>query len=85
MNEVMLIVGYVAAILTAATPAPQIWKAIKTKSTRDISMPMIVFLLILTILWTVYGFYLKDLPLIWGDGIGAILFAVVIILKLKYD
>lgn len=48
-------------------------------------MLMILFLLFLTLLWTIYGFYLNDLPLIWGDGVGVILFVIIVGLKLMYD
>lgn len=81
----LIIIGWIAAIFTAATPIPQIIKAVKTKSTKDISLLMILFLLALSSLWTVYGIYLKDLPLTAGDGLSVVFCLVVLILKLKYD
>lgn len=77
-------IGYVAAFLTAVAPVPQLTQAIKTKSTKDISLSAMFFLFLLTALWTIYGFYIKDIPLIVGDFVGACFFAGIIILKLKY-
>lgn len=79
-----LVIGYIAAFLTSIASIPQVIKSIKTKSTKDISMLTMIFTLMLFLLWTTYGVYLNDLPLILGDGIPAIFILTIIGLKLKY-
>lgn len=50
MINVMLLIGYAAAVLTAIAPVPQLIKAVKTKSTKDISLFAFLFLFLLSAL-----------------------------------
>lgn len=84
MINVMLLIGYAAAVLTAIAPVPQLIKAVKTRSTKDVSLSAFLFLFLLCILWTIYGFYIKDTPLIIGDFIGAVVCIAIVVLKLKF-
>jgi len=70
--------------LTAVSPLPQLIKSAKSKSTPDISLTTLLFLLLLLVLWTAYGIYLRDLHLIMGDLAGAVIVLAIIALKLKY-
>lgn len=82
--NILLLIGYIAAFLTIIAPLPQVIKAIKTKSTKDISMLSIFFYIVILSLWTIYGLYINDLPIILGDGTPIIFWVAIIGLKLKY-
>ena len=49
--------GWVAVVLTATQFIPQAVKSLKTKSTRDLSWWTFIQVFIVTILWTLYGFW----------------------------
>ena len=51
----LLVLGLVAAVFTTSAGIPQLIKAIKTKSTKDLSLGMFIILSIGVLLWLIYG------------------------------
>jgi len=76
--------GLLAALLTTLAFLPQVIKCWKTQRTRDVSFIMYVILVTGVFLWLVYGFLIKDLPLILANLITLILVSSVLFLKIKY-
>jgi MtN3 and saliva related transmembrane protein len=79
------ILGLIAATCTTSAFVPQVYKAWAQRSTRDISLIMYLVLVAGTLLWFVYGLYHQSLAIILANGITALLAALMIALKLKYD
>lgn len=63
------IIGLTAASLTMLSFFPQIFKILKTKSAKDMSLVTLLQLSIGVSLWIVYGLYLKDLIIIAANAI----------------
>jgi MtN3 and saliva related transmembrane protein len=82
--ETFTLIGFVAALFTTSGFVPQVFKIFKTKSTRDISLSMYLVLAIGTLLWLIYGFMLKELPLIVANSISLSLITSILLLKIKY-
>lgn len=82
--ETFEIIGLVAATLTTSSFIPQVYKAWKYKSTRDVSLLMYLVLFIGSILWLYYGLMIESAPVILANGITSTLVAFVVVLKLKY-
>ncbi|OGZ23097.1 MAG: hypothetical protein A3A08_00330 [Candidatus Nealsonbacteria bacterium RIFCSPLOWO2_01_FULL_41_9] len=82
--SLITVVGLVAATLTSAAGLPQVIKSWKTKSTKDLSLAMIIQILAGISLWTVYGLARKDIALLYGQAIGYIFYISLLILKIKY-
>ena len=82
--ESIEIVGLVAATLTTSSFIPQVYKAFKNKSTKDVSLTMYTVLLIGTILWLIYGINIQSLAVILANSITALLVLIVLILKIKF-
>ncbi|NJB71153.1 MtN3 and saliva related transmembrane protein [Saonia flava] len=78
------ILGLVAAALTTSAFVPQVYKAWKHKSTKDISLTMYLVFLMGLILWFIYGVYQESLSIMLANGITGVLAFIVIILKLKH-
>ncbi|WP_222981943.1 SemiSWEET family sugar transporter [Flagellimonas meishanensis] len=78
------ILGLVAATLTTSAFVPQVYKALKHKSTADVSLTMYIVLLIGLILWIFYGVYHNSLSIILANVITGILALTMLILKLKH-
>lgn len=78
------ILGLVAATLTTLSFLPQVIKTFKTKSTKDISLGMFSALSVGILLWLIYGFLRKDLPLIMANTVSFTFAFTMLIFKLRY-
>jgi MtN3 and saliva related transmembrane protein len=83
MNSVTLI-GLAAATLTTVAFVPQVVRAWRTRSTRDISLPMFLVLAAGIVLWLIYGAMLRDLPLILANLVTLVLVLMILFFKLRY-
>lgn len=79
-----LLIGLVAASLTTFAFLPQSIKAIRTKHTKDLSLPMLLMLETGIIIWIVYGFIISDIPLLAANFISFIFITVILFLKIKH-
>lgn len=76
------LVGGVAATLSTASFAPQAWKIIKTRHTKDISTGMYTLTVVGFALWFAYGVLLGQWPLMASNGICLLLSAFILGMKL---
>lgn len=79
-----LIIGLVAASFTTFAFLPQSIRAIKTKHTKDISLPMLIMLEIGVIIWIIYGSMISDIPLLAANTISFIFVSITLALKIKH-
>lgn len=84
MNKDILwtIIGLTAACLTMFAFIPQIFKALKTKSVKDVSLVTLLQLSLGVSLWIAYGIHLKDVIIITANSIT--LFSLIILLFLYF-
>ena len=78
------IIGYLAGFLMAIALSPQIIKAWKTKSTRDISIVWTIIVMIGLVLWIIYAISDKIMPLLIFASIEFSMTVLLFILKIKY-
>lgn len=79
------ILGFVAGSLTTISVVPQVFKTWKKKDASDVSLRMFCILLAGVSLWTLYGFVIKDFPVILTNSVSVVLNSIMIVLKLKYS
>ncbi|MEC7784400.1 MULTISPECIES: SemiSWEET family sugar transporter [Leeuwenhoekiella] len=79
------IVGTTASIFTTIAVLPQVYKVLRTKSAKDISLPMFMCLLIGVGSWTIYGILKEDWPIIITNGLSFLFNGMMVYTKLKYD
>ena len=77
-------IGFVAGILTSIAAVPQVVKTFKTRHVRDISIWQPILLAFGVALWMVYGFLIKDLPLILANITPLICNVVLTFMKIHY-
>jgi len=82
--DTTLIVGLLAASLTTFAFLPQSIRAIKTRHTKDISLPMLLMLEFGVVVWIVYGSMISDIPLLLANIISFIFVTITLVLKLKH-
>ncbi|QLG45676.1 SemiSWEET family sugar transporter [Costertonia aggregata] len=78
------ILGLIAAALTTSSFVPQVYKAWKQKSTKDISLTMYLFFFTGIVLWLIYGIAIDSLSMIIANAITIVLSFFIIAAKLKY-
>lgn len=84
MNEVAEAIGLMAALLTTLSFLPQVRQTWRTKSTKDISLPMFLAFSTGVLLWLVYGIMIHSLPVILANGVTFVLSGAILIMKLKW-
>lgn len=78
------ILGLVAAAFTTFSMFPQVIRIFKSKSTKDISLPMYIVLSIGCFLWLVYGLLIKSPPIYLANIISLIFSVSILVLKIKH-
>lgn len=73
-----------AALLTTFAYLPQSLKAIRTKHTKDLSLPTIIMLELGLITWLVYGILIESVPIIAANTVSILFMSIILYLKLKY-
>lgn len=78
------IIGIIAGAITTSALIPQVLKIYKTKSAKDISLTMFIFMAVGISLWLLYGFLIKEFPVILANTVSLFLIGLIIIMKIRY-
>ncbi len=84
MSALTDVIGYMAAIVGTFLMMPQVFRALRTKSMKDVSMYMLFAYIINCILWDTYGILLGAVPMILCNTIALGIGIWQVILKRKY-
>lgn len=77
--------GILALITSLVGLLPQSIKAFKTRSTRDISMGMLLNFLVCSAAWIVYGSFIHSGFVVFSNILGLATCLVLVFQKLHYD
>ena len=77
-------IGWLAASLTSVGFIPQIIKALKTKSTKDISWGLLFITLSGILLWLSYGVIIKNTIIISANTFTSLTLIILIFIKIAY-
>jgi MtN3 and saliva related transmembrane protein len=78
------LIGAVAGTLSTIAFIPQAWRIWRTRSARDLSLPMYLIFTTGVALWLLYGVLLGALPIIVCNGVTLVLAGTVLAMKLKF-
>jgi len=78
------IVGLLAGLLTTIAGLPQLYKIVRTRSTRDISLGMYILSFCGVVLWLGYGVMIGSLPIIAANAVTLLVTSAILVLKLRY-
>jgi len=84
-STLLTILGVSAGVLILTGWIEQIYKGYKTKSMRDISKFLMVFIAAGSILWLTYGIIVSDVFIIGTNSAGLTLMMIVSFMKRRYD
>jgi MtN3 and saliva related transmembrane protein len=85
MLDFISILGFAAGFILIIAYVPQVFKTIKTKSTKDISLLFTILIFTGDVLWIIYGIIINSSPLILTNSVLAILISPILIIKVKND
>jgi MtN3 and saliva related transmembrane protein len=78
------LLGYAAATLTTLAFLPQVVKVWRSRSARDISLPMYGLFVAGVALWVVYGVLIHSSPVIYANVATFLLSATVLLAKVCF-
>ncbi|HUO88222.1 MAG TPA: SemiSWEET transporter [Rhizomicrobium sp.] len=78
------LIGLAAAFCTTIAFLPQVVQTWRTRSTRDLSLPMFSVMTTGVFLWLVYGLAIGDVPLIAANGVTFVLSGTILYFKLRH-
>ena len=84
-GTLLTILGTLAGILILSGWVEQIIKGYKTKSLKDVSKFLMIFISIGAILWLIYGIVVEDVFLIGTNVAAIVLMMIVLGMKKRYD
>lgn len=79
-----MILGFSAACLTMFAFIPQIIKAFKSKSVKDVSLVTLFQLSLGVLLWIAYGIHLKDIIIITANTFTLLSLIILLFLYFSY-
>ena len=79
----LTILGVAAGVLILSGWIDQIYKGYKSKSLKDISMLLLIFISIGVILWLIYGIIVEDVFIVGTNIAAIILMSIVLTMKKK--
>ncbi len=83
MDSGVELVGYVAAALTTAAFAPQVWRTWRTGSARDLALAMLTLMISGNGLWMAYGLATGAGPLVAANLLTLLLVAMLAAMKVR--
>ena len=84
-GTLLTILGVAAGILILTGWVEQIYKGYKTKSLKDVSRFLMIFISAGAILWLVYGIIVSDVFIIGTNVAAIVLMMIVLAMKRRYD
>jgi MtN3 and saliva related transmembrane protein len=76
--------GYCAATLTTIAFLPQVFKVWRSRSAKDISLPMYALFTLGTALWLAYGLMSGSVPVTVANAVTLVLAIGVLVAKLRF-
>jgi MtN3 and saliva related transmembrane protein len=84
LADALNILGLAAAACTTLAFVPQVTKAWRTRSTKDISLGMFLLMVGGIVLWLIYGALRTDIPLVVANVATLGLAGTILYLKLRH-
>ncbi len=78
-------IGIMAAILTTSGFVPQVYKTLKTREVKGISLSMYLVLFVGMVFWLIYGIKINSFSIILANIVSGLLVLMQIIAKIIYS
>ena len=81
----MELLGYTGTVLTISSFLPQAVKTVRTRKTRDLSLPTYIILVLSALVWTIYGIGTDAPPIAVTNATVFLASSVVLSIKIKEE
>jgi MtN3 and saliva related transmembrane protein len=78
--QFITIIGVIAALCSVLSFAPQAWKVIRTRETKDLSAVMYGLTVLAFASWSAYGIALRQWPLVASNSICFVLSSFILVM-----
>jgi MtN3 and saliva related transmembrane protein len=78
------LLGLIAGTLTTVAFVPQLFKVLRSHSTRDISLAMYGIITTGILLWLIYGVLIDSVPVIAANAVTLVVALMILALKIRY-
>jgi MtN3 and saliva related transmembrane protein len=85
IGPVVNAIGLAAAVCTTISFVPQLIRVWRLRSAREISLTMFLVFSLGTLLWLLYGIFIRSLPVTLANAVTLALSLAILALKLKFD
>jgi MtN3 and saliva related transmembrane protein len=82
--DIPTIIGLTAAFFTTFAYLPQSLRTIRTKHTKDLSLPTIIMLEIGLITWLIYGLIIDSIPIISANTVSIVFMTIILVMKIRF-
>lgn len=82
--DAIKILGLAAGTITSITFLPQVIQIWKTKSAKDLSLPMLLLLIFGVTMWLTYGIIVKDAAIIYTNSMVLAMSFIMLYFKSKF-
>jgi MtN3 and saliva related transmembrane protein len=82
--DAIKILGLAAGTITSITFLPQVIQIWKTKSAKDLSLPMLLLLILGVTMWLAYGIIVKDAAIIYTNSMVLAMSFIMLYFKMKF-
>lgn len=79
------IIGFLAALVSTGSLAPQVYKTWRSRSAGDFSYVWLSTALVGAALWSVYGLMRSDWAIIAANIVGASMIMLLLVMKRRYS
>jgi MtN3 and saliva related transmembrane protein len=84
MSDPVTALGFLAGVFTTAAFVPQLVRASRSRSTKDLSLPMFLIFTTGVLLWLLYGIAIRSAPVVAANGVTLVLAGAILALKIRY-
>jgi len=81
--NIWILVGIIGITFTSLQLIPQVYKSLKTKSVRDLSLGLSIIVGLGSITWIIYAWHLNDIPIFIANLINLIAALILFSLKIR--
>ncbi|TAL58651.1 MAG: PQ-loop repeat-containing protein [Legionella sp.] len=83
--SIVIISGTFALVTSFIGLLPQIYKSLKTKSTKDLSQVMLLNYFVCSLAWIIYGSYTDSMFVLASNALGLLSSLILLLQKHYYD
>ncbi|MBM5786551.1 MAG: hypothetical protein FJ373_01790 [Pelagibacterales bacterium] len=84
MDNIIDLIGFFSGFCTTIAFLPQVIKAYKTRSTKDVSLLMFLVFTIGVAGWLIYGVLLMNVPIIIANIVTLFLAFLILVAKIRF-